>query len=293
MDAILHILTQLWEFLSRVIISAFPILNALFIIGAGCLGMLLYGRFKPFVRDIIIKCIGIGVVLFAVSELWDSFFVLRDGQLETEGTLLVVISLLIGWLFGEALGLDILLGKLGLLIHRLFEEKEPAGKGKKPEPTEEEIALLTVKREERATGFVVAATLCGFSSLAFTHFLEGRMNDDPIPMLIKLAFDFVLVFWLASVYGSGVPFASVFVLLNLGELGIAYSLFGDFFTPKLMGQLSLVGGVILLAGGICLCLGKRFRAANLIPALFIPVIYTAVMTKTEEVIEGILEKDKK
>ena len=293
MDAILNILKPLWEFLSRVIISAFPILNALFIIGAGCLGMLLYGKFKPFVRDIIIKCIGIGAVLFAVSELWDSFFVLRDGQLETEGTLLVVISLLIGWLFGEALRLDILLGKLGLVIHRLFEEKEPAGKGKKPEPTEEEIALLTVKREERATGFVVAATLCGFSSLAFTHFLEGRMNDDPIPMLIKLAFDFVLVFWLASVYGSGVPFASVFVLLNLGELGIAYSLFGDFFTPKLMGQLSLVGGVILLAGGICLCLGKRFRAANLIPALFIPMIYTAVMTKTEEIIEGILEKDKK
>ena len=61
-----------------------------------------------FVRDIIIRCIGIGVVLFAVSELWNSFFVLRDGQLETEGTLLVVISLLIGWLFGEAIGLDIL-----------------------------------------------------------------------------------------------------------------------------------------------------------------------------------------
>ena len=293
MDAILNILTQLWEFLSRVIISAFPILNALFIIGAGCLGMQLYGKFKPFVRDIIIRCIGIGVVLFAVSELWNSFFVLRDGQLETEGTLLVVISLLIGWLFGEAIGLDILLGKLGLVIHRLFEEKEPAGKAKKPEPTEEGLALLTIKREERATGFVVTATLCGFSSLAITHFLEGRMNDDPIPMLIKLAFDFVLVFWLASVYGSGVPFGSVVVLLNLGELGIAYSLFGDFFTPKLIGQLSLVGGVILLAGGICLCLGKRFRAANLIPALFIPIIYTAVMTKTEELVNKLLGEDKK
>ena len=76
MDAILHILTQLWEFLSRVIISAFPILNALFIIGGGCLGMLLYGKFKAGVRDIVIKCIGIGVILFAVSELWSSFFVL-------------------------------------------------------------------------------------------------------------------------------------------------------------------------------------------------------------------------
>lgn len=293
MDAILNILTQLWEFLSRLIISAFPFLNAIFIIGAGCLGVLLHGKMRAEVRDITVKCIGIGVILFAVSELWNSFFVLRDGQVETEGTLLAVVSLLIGWLLGEALGLDVLLGKLGLLIHRLFEAREPEGKGKKPEPTDGEVALLTLKREDRATGFLIAATLCGFSSTVFTHFLEGRINDDPIPMLIKLAFDFALVLALASVYGSGVPFAGVIVLLNLGGWGLVYSLWGELFTPKLMGQLSLVGGAILLAGGICLCLGKRFRAANLIPALFIPIIYTAVMTKTEELVEKLLGEEKK
>jgi len=293
MDAILNILTQLWEFLSRLIISTFPFLNAIFVIGAGCLGVMLHGKMRAEVRNITVKCIGIGVILFAVSELWDSFFVLRDGQVETEDTLLAVVSLLIGWLLGEALGLDVLLGKLGLLIHVLFEAQEPVGKGKKPEPTDGEIALLTLKREDRATGFLIAATLCGFSSTVFTHFLEGRINDDPIPMLIKLAFDFVLVFALASVYGSGVPFAGVIVLLNLGGWGLVYSLWGELFTPKLMGQLSLVGGAILLAGGICLCLGKRFRAANLIPALFIPIIYTAVMTKTEELVMKLLGEKKK
>ena len=142
-------------------------------------------------------------------------------------------------------------------------------------------------------GFLVAVTLCSFSSLVFTHFLEGRMTNDPIPMLIKLAFDFVLVFGLSSVYGSGVPFAGAFVLLNQAELGLAYSIFRDFFTPKLMGQLSLVGGAILLAGGICLCLGKRFRAANLIPALLIPILYTGVMDKIEEAVEAALEKKEK
>ncbi len=294
MDAILNILTSLWEFVSRAVIASFPLLNAVFVIGAGCLGMLIYGHIKAVTRDIIIKCLGIAVILFAVSELWNSFFVLQDGQLETEGTLLVVIALLIGWLFGEAIMLDRLLAKLGLVIHRIFEEKEPAvkGKAKKPAPTPEEAAIATLKREDRATGFLVAVTLCGFSSLLFTHFLEGRMNDDPIPMLIKLAFDFVLVFWLASVYGSGVPFAGFFVLLNQAELGLAYSLWGDFFTPKLMGQLSLVGGIILLAGGICLCLGKRFRAANLIPALFIPIIYAFVMGTVDKLVELIEEKSK-
>ncbi|MBP3665526.1 MAG: DUF554 family protein [Clostridia bacterium] len=296
MDTILHILASLWDFVGRAVISSFPILDTLFVIGAGCLGLLLYKRIRPEIKEIIIKCLGIGVILFAVSELWNSFFVLQEGRFEAEGSFLAIIALLIGWLFGEALALDRLLGRLGLVIHRIFEDKEPTaakGKGKRAEPSPEEVALLTLRREERAKGFLVAVTLCSFSSLVFTHFLEGRMTNDPIPMLIKLAFDFVLVFGLSSVYGSGVPFAGAFVLLNQAELGLAYSIFGDFFTPKLMGQLSLVGGAILLAGGICLCLGKRFRAANLIPALLIPILYTGVMDKIEEAVEAALEKKEK
>ena len=295
MDRILELLASLWEVVSRAIISAFPLLNTVIILGAGCLGMLLYGHFKRSTRDIIIKALGIAVVLFAVSELWNSFFVLQDGLIETEGTLLVVISLPMGWLFGEALAIDRGLGKLGLLLHRIFEEKEPdlPGRGQKSEPSPEELARLTLTREDRATGFIIAFTLCGFSSLLFTRFLEGRMNDDPIPMLIKLAFDFVLVFWLAAVYGSGVPFAGLSVLVSEGALGIAYSVWGDFFTPKLTGQLALVGGMILLLGGISLCRGKRFRAANLLPALFIPIIYTAVMEKVETAVEEALDKKKR
>ena len=293
MDTILELLTTLWGIVSRAVISAFPLLNTVIIIGGGCLGLLLYGRFKAGVRDIIIKALGIGVVLFAISELWNSFFVLQDGMIETEGTLLAVIALPMGWLFGEALAIDQGLGKLGLLLHRVFEEKEPAGKEKAPEPTPAETARLVLTREDRATGFIIAFTLCGFTSLLFTRFLEGRMTDDPIPMLIKLAFDFVLVFWLASIYGSGVPFAGIGALVSEGLLGIAYSLWGDFFTPKLVGQLALVGGMILLLGGISLCRGKRFYAANLLPALFIPIIYTAAMDKVESAVEDALEKGKK
>ena len=293
MNTILELLSSLWDLVSRAVISAYPILNALIIMGAGCLGLLLYGRFQRHTRDTIIKALGIAVVLFAISELWNNFFVLETGRFEAEGTLLVVVALPMGWLFGEALAIDQGLGKLGLLLHRLFEEKEPVGKEKKPEPTPEETARLTLAREERATGFIIAFTLCGFSSLIFTRFLEGRINDDPIPMLIKLAFDFVLVFWLASVYGSGVPFASISVLISEGALGIAYNFWGDFFTPKLMGQLALTGGMILLFGGISLCRGKRFRAANLIPALFIPIIYTVAMERIETAVEEALDKDKK
>lgn len=282
MNTMLELLTSLWAVISRVVISAYPIINTAIVVVAGFLGKSLCGRFRASTRDIIIKALGIAVILFSISELWNSLFVLQEGQIEAEGTMLAVIALPLGFLFGEALSIDHGLGKLGLLLHGMLEKKDPSSKSKKPQLTSEEAARLILNREDIAKGFIIAFTLCGFSSLIFTHFLEGRMNDDPIPMLIKLAFDFVLVFWLASVYGDGVPFAGISVLVSEGALGIAYSLWGDFFTPKLLGQVALVGSVILLIGGISLCRGKRFRVANLIPALFIPIVYTAAMDKIKE-----------
>ena len=290
MNTISELLQGLWSLISRAVISAFPLIDTTFVVFAGILGMHWYGRFKPSTRDIILKALGIGVVLFAVVELWNGLFVLQDGQIETEGTLLAVIALPLGYLFGEALAVDRLLGKLGLWLHGLYEKKGPTPKDKKSQLTREEAARLVLNREDTATGFIIAVTLSGCSSLIFSRFLEGRINDDPIPMLIKLAFDLVLIFWLAATYGSGVPFAGVFVLITQGALGISYSLWGDFFTPKLLGQLTLVGGMILLLGGISICRGKRFRAANLIPALLVPIAFTAAMEKIKEADDA---KDKK
>jgi hypothetical protein len=65
MNTILELLNSLWGLVSRAVISAFPILNTVIILGAGLLGMLLYGRWKRNTRDIIVKCIGIAVILFS------------------------------------------------------------------------------------------------------------------------------------------------------------------------------------------------------------------------------------
>ena len=285
MNAILAFLQPLWSFLSQVILSAFPILNTAIVVGAGVLGMRLHGRFRTSARDIILRAVGIAVILFSINELWNSFFILEDGVIEAEGTLLAFISLPVGWLVGEALSIDRGLGKLGLFLHSVFEKPDASTQAKKTQLSPEETARLVLAREECATGFIIATTLSCFSSLIFTGFMEGRINGDPIPMLIKLAFDFLLIFWLATVYGSGVPFAAIPVLLSEGIMGISYSLWTDFFTPKLLGQLSIVGGAILLFGGISLCRGKRFFAAKLIPALFIPILYTSIMNRADEIAE--------
>ena len=108
--------------------------------------------------------------------------------------------------------------------------------------------------------------------------------------LLLEVFDFNLVFFLAAVYGKGVPFAGGVVLVSEGTLGIIYSLWGEILTPEILDQTALIGAVILLLCGVGLCTGKKLRPANLIPALFIPLIYTFFMTKIEESVKE--KKDK-
>lgn len=295
LEIIKELITTVGQFLTSVLLSAFPLVNALLIIVAGCLGAMLYGHIKPAYRDIMTRTLGLAVLLLGISELWDCFFVWEDGQVEITGTFLVLISLLVGGLLGYALDLDRAFGKLGILMHRLFESdsgvKDPkTGKLKKEELPPELLAAEALKLSDRAEGFTMATMICGFSSLVLTNFLLGRMTDDAVPLLIKMGIDFVVIFFLAFIYGSGVPFAGATVLVSEGLLGIIYSLWGDLLTPEIVDQIALIGAVILVACGIQLATGKKLRPANLIPAFFIPGLYTIIMEKVETAVEEKVKK---
>lgn len=279
--------------LKHVLITGFPFINVFVILIAGILGANLYGKPNAHTKNLIVKLLGVAVILFGINELWKSLFVLQEGVLEAKGTLLVVISVLLGWLFGEALMLDRLLGKLGILLSRLFSPKPtPAeiAQLKKNKPSPEEISAEAKKLCDCANGFVIATVLCGFSSTLFTGFLEGRATGEAGPLLMKLAFDLVLVFALAVIYGNGVSLSGIPVLCVELFLWLADAKWGEILTDELVRQTALVGGIILLCGGVCLMYGKRFRAANLLPALLLPAVFTLSVNKITEAVEEEVNK---
>ena len=293
MDVIQNFFSSLGKTLTHVLITGFPFINVFVILIAGILGSSLYGKPGAQTKNLIHKLLGVSVILFGINELWQSLFVLEEGVLEAKGTLLVVISVLLGWLFGEALMMDRLLGKLGILLSRAFAPKPTPleiAQMKKNKPSPEEISAEAKKLCDCADGFVIATVLCGFSSTLFTGFLEGRATGEAGPLLVKLAFDLVLVFVLAVLYGSGVSLSGIPVLCVELLLWLVDSRWGEVLTVELTRQTALVGGIILLSGGICLMYGKRFRAANLIPALLLPVLFTLSVNKITEAVEEEVKK---
>ena len=46
-----------------------------------------------------------------------------------------------------------------------------------------------------------------------------------------------------------------------------------FITPELMGEVSIIGGVLIMSTGLNILKITKIKTLNLLPALLIPVIY--------------------
>ena len=149
--------------ISQTVLSTFPILNIILVIMAGCFGSMLFGKIKAPVRDALLKTVGIVAMLMGASVAWDGFFVLQTGQFETKGTILVVFALLLGYVFGDALAVDRVLGKLGTKLSGLFAKKNPPSQAKDPKapaPAEVPVAVTLQKSKPMGNeGFVLATPL--------------------------------------------------------------------------------------------------------------------------------------
>lgn len=272
--------------ISQTVLTTFPFLNIILVIMAGCFGSMLFGKIKTPVRDPLLKLVGVIAMLMGASVAWDGFFVLQTGQFETKGTVLVVFSLLLGYVFGDGLAVERALRKLGTWLSGLFAKKTPAPQGKnaKAPAAAEAIdnAILEKKKKAGNEGFLLATVICAFSAPNIRYAIESQLNEDAIPLLVKLGFDILVIFLLAAIFGSDVTLAAVPMLVVEGGLILITKLWGDLLTPALVGQITLVGAVILIATGLGLGLGKKYRTANLIPALFIPAIYGLIILLAEK-----------
>ena len=276
--------------ISQTVLSTFPFLNIILVIMAGCFGSMLFGKIKAPVRDALLKTVGIIAMLMGASVAWDGFFVLQTGQFETKGTILVVFALLLGYVFGDALAVDRLFDKLGAKLSGLFTKKTPPAQAKDPKtPAPAEIPVAGTLQKGKPVGnegFVLATVMCAFSAPNIRYAIESQLNEEAVPLLIKIGFDILVIFLLAAIFGSDVTYAAAPILVVEGVLILITKLWGDLLTPALIGQITLVGAVILIATGLGLGLGKKYRTANLIPALFIPVVYGLIMLLAEKAFEA-------
>lgn len=186
------------------------VVNALAIVVGGGVGLALHGRLPERMRQIVFQGLGLCVLVIGMQM-----------ALQGKNALLVVLSVLIGGLLGEALRLEERFAGLAGTIKRLVGST--------------------------STGFVdgmVTASLiyCIGAMAILGSFDEGLRGEHSI-LFTKALLDGFASIALASTYGVGVLLSAVPVLVYQGLLTIFAGSFQAYFSDYLIAQLTATGGL--------------------------------------------------
>ena len=230
------------------------LINALAIVIATILGVTFKKGLPEKIQKSVMLVLGLGLTALSLGWFLKDFLILRDGQFITHSDLLIILSLVIGVIIGEWMDID----------HRLnhwamsFEKK--------------------YNLPPLAKGFITATLIFCVGAMAIIGSIQDGLYGDMTTLVIKSTLDFITALILASVLGIGVIFSALSVLIYQGSITIAASYLDTFLTTEMITAISMVGNIILIAIGINFMELRKIKVANMIPAIFIPVIYYVIIS---------------
>lgn len=238
--------------------------NVITVIAGTTVGAMAAGRFPERIRTTVMA--GLGLLTLAIG--------FRDSLVADE-IIPVLAAILAGGVLGELLRLEQGLERLGDWLRDRFVGHHE-GPTIDPELPEAAIDSLPGDRRSRfAEGFVVASLVFCVGPLT----VLGSINDglgDPELLYIKAGLDGFASAAFAAVYGWGVMLSAATVLVVQGGIAAVSAVAGDFLSDASLDALTTAGGILLIGVALRLLDLKRIRVANLLPALLLAPLFTAL-----------------
>ncbi|MBR2834693.1 MAG: DUF554 domain-containing protein [Coriobacteriales bacterium] len=241
------------------------IVNAVAVIAGGLLGMLLKRGLPQRLCRTLIQAMGLCVIVIGVVGALQNMLIpvaLEDGAyaITSSGTMLLIASLVIGTVIGEALNIEDKVEKLGETLRAKVDKGGTASRF--------------------TEGFVTSSLTICVGAMAVVGSIADGMGD-PSTLFAKAALDFVIVLVYASTMGIGVVFSAL-PLFVYQSLFVLIGMFaGNVMTEGMIVGLGMVGNVLIAAVGVNLLASDagswRIRVGNMLPALFVPIIWELVL----------------
>jgi len=216
------------------------IVNSLAIVVGSLIGLMFRGGIPEKYNETVMKSIALAVVLIGLK-----------GAFKTEDVMLVIISLAIGSITGEFLKIEDNLENLGEWIEKKVGKKEGG----------------------IAKGFVATSLLFCVGSMAIVGALEGGLSGNHQTLYAKAVIDGISSIIFTSTLGIGVIFSAGAVFIYQGFIAFTASYIKDLLTPEVVREMSAIGGLLILGIGLNILDYKRIKVGNMLPAIFIPLIY--------------------
>lgn len=231
------------------------IVNGLVIVGASFAALILKKFIMKFdknnkvekISDTIMSGLALCIIYMGIS-----------GALKCQHVLICIISMVVGGLIGELIDIDKGLNSLGDKI----EEKLNKGK---VDVSKEKVSI--------SQGFVSASLLFCVGAMAVVGALNSGLFGNNDTLFAKSALDGVSSFLFSLTMGIGVLLSAVAVFLYEGIIACGAFLLKGVLSTAVITEMNAVGSLLILALGINMILKANIKVANLIPAMFVPIIF--------------------
>lgn len=228
------------------------IINTAAVVAGGLIGMGLKNGIKKNMQEIMMQACGVATMFIGSSGALSKMLVFEDGKFLTQGTMLLIISLVLGSLLGEWAGIEKKMDSLGEKIKKAVKAEDDN---------------LFVE------GFVNVSLIICVGAMAIVGAIEDGISGDYSLLMVKAVLDMVIVVVFAAAYGIGAIFSALPVFLYQGAITLTAAFLGSFVSQTIIDDLSFIGAVLIFCVGVNIGFGKKFRVGNMLPALIVPVIY--------------------
>lgn len=123
-----------------------------------------------------------------------------------------------------------------------------------------------------AEGLATAILLYCIGSLSILGPIQAALKNDYTFLFTNGMLDGITSIVLASTFGFGIAIAAGAVLIWQGSIYAIAMLLQSSINTNMLTELTIVGGVLILASGLGLLEIKKISVLNLLPSLLIPIV---------------------
>ncbi len=224
------------------------VINAVLILIGGMIGLIFKNHIPERFSQVLTSGLALAVMCIGITS-----------ATKTADTLCMIICLVLGTVIGELLRIEGRLDALGGWIQRHVE------KGK--------------QNSTFTQGFVTTSLIFCIGSMSVMGAIEAGINHNYSIILSKGVIDGVTDISFAATMGVGALFSAGAVLLYQGLLTLLASVVGPYLSAAVVTEMSAVGGLLILGIGFNMIFPeKHIRVGNMLPAIFMPILYLPVST---------------
>lgn len=232
------------------------IINVIAIILGGSVGKIIKGGIPDRAKNTLIHACGLATLFIGIGGALEQMVTINNSGISVSGTILLVCSLAIGSIIGEAINIE---GKLEIFGEKLKKLAHAEGDNMFVE------------------GFVTTSLIVCIGAMAVMGSISDGLTGDYSTLLAKSILDAIIVMIFASSLGLGAIFSFVSVGVYQGLITILAIFIAPYLTDAMISGLCMVGNVLIFAVGINLLWEKKVKVANMLPSIFIPVIYEIII----------------